>query len=617
MTLPADSLASQKSALFVWSVWAFMLLAALVLARWYGTTTFPQSDELWALYDAGPGIHFDWLWQPWAEHRIPLAKLIWKGVLQLTDYDFRFGNFLTVLALAGVAFAMVRVARALRGRTIAADAFFPLALLSFGQAQVFLWWWQVNHVLAPVTASVLLLLLLLRGNTLGVGQAILFGGGLVLLGVSGPGGLPYVLVLGSWLGLWAANQWPGLAGGERCYALLALAFTGVALVLVVAHFVDYTPYFPTNDPTDLSAWPPSPGLLASAVTVLEVLALSLGAATKSFAPYWGLAVLFLVIASVAVLARTWIANLEARPRALGQLLFLGAPATLILVIAQSRAGMGRDYIYQGHYLTLMLPMLCSLYFVWEFVPKPWGRIVQYVMCAVLVGLLPLNLQHGALVGAGLQRRVAAFELDLGRGVPASVLAERHFTSDLVPRAEQITEILESHKRNGIGIFVRMRDDPVSRVAVVSAEPDALDGVTWRAGTASTVAGAAGEGSLTFVLPETRHVYAIRLRYTYVKTANPWPTLRVFWRHSSREDFTGRDPARMERQVSATTPGPDQPTWALIDGKIRTDAIIRTERTLTAWVDATIDEFRLYPESGPFEFRLPKIELLVPPSIPPA
>ena len=129
--------------------------------------------------------------------------------------------------------------------------------------------------------------------------------------------------------------------------------------------------------------------------------------------------------------------------------------------------------------------------------------------------------------------------------------------------------------------------------------------------------AAGESSLTFVLPESRHVYAIRLRYTYVKTANPWPTLRVFWRHSSREDFTDRDPALMERQVSATTPGPDQPTWALIDGKIRTDAILRAERTLTAWVDATIDEFRLYPESGPFEFRLPEIELLLPPSIPPA
>jgi hypothetical protein len=68
--------------------------------RTYGTRTFPQADELWALYDAGPRIHAQWLWTTWAEHRIPLAKLIWQTVLQLTDYDFRAGDFLIVAALA-------------------------------------------------------------------------------------------------------------------------------------------------------------------------------------------------------------------------------------------------------------------------------------------------------------------------------------------------------------------------------------------------------------------------------------------------------------------------------------------------------------------------------------
>jgi len=39
--------------------------------------------------------------------------------------------------------------------------------------------------------------------------------------------------------------------------------------------------------------------------------------------------------------------------------------------------------------------------------------------------------------------------------------------------------------------------------------------------------------------------------------------------------------------------------------------VRADRSLTIWVDATIDQFRFYPESGPCEFRLSKIELLVP------
>ena len=104
-------------------VWAVLLIGGLSLVRRYGTRTLPQNDEVWALYEAGPGIHLDWLWKTWAEYRIPLAKLIWKSVLELTDYDFRTGNFLTVLALATLAFAMIWTARKIRGRTIIADAF--------------------------------------------------------------------------------------------------------------------------------------------------------------------------------------------------------------------------------------------------------------------------------------------------------------------------------------------------------------------------------------------------------------------------------------------------------------------------------------------------------------
>jgi len=87
------SLASLTVVVFIW---ASMLVVALGVVYRYGTRTLPQYDEVWALYDSGPGIHIDWLWKTWAEHRIPLAKLIWKSVLQWTSYDFRAGNFLTV-----------------------------------------------------------------------------------------------------------------------------------------------------------------------------------------------------------------------------------------------------------------------------------------------------------------------------------------------------------------------------------------------------------------------------------------------------------------------------------------------------------------------------------------
>jgi len=98
---------SGKSLFAVLLIWALMFLGGLSLIWWYGTKTLPQNDELWALYDSGPNIHLKWLWKPWAEHRIPLAKLIWKVVLQLTGYDFRAGNFLTISALAVTALAMI------------------------------------------------------------------------------------------------------------------------------------------------------------------------------------------------------------------------------------------------------------------------------------------------------------------------------------------------------------------------------------------------------------------------------------------------------------------------------------------------------------------------------
>jgi hypothetical protein len=64
-------------------------------------------------------------------------------------------------------------------------------------------------------------------------------------------------------------------------------------------------------------------------------------------------------------------------------------------------------------------------------------------------------------------------------------------------------------------------------------------------------------------------------------------------------------------LSSIVPGPNQPTWALIDSKIQTNAKIRTERTLTIWVDADIDQFRIYPDGAPCDFRLSKVQVLTP------
>jgi hypothetical protein len=584
----------RMSTLLVASVWTAILAVALDLVYRYGTRTLPQNDEVWVLYDSGPGIHLHWLWSTWAEHRIPLAKLIWKGVLELTGYDFRFGNFLTVLALGAVAGAMMWTARKIRGRTILADSFFPLAIINLGQAQVFLWWCSVNHVLAPIVAMLLLAALVLYGNDLNSAHILWIGVALVVLVLCGSDGLPYVAVLAVWL------FWIGI---KREYGAWVFLPSVIALVLLAAYFANYTPYFPVNDPPTVPSWPPPAGLYGSTIASLQILGAGLGVATKSYALVWGFGVFLLGFITAAVLIHRALKHPADRFRTLGLLSFLIASAVLVFFIGRFRAGMGLDYIYQGQYLILVVPALCCMYFAWEIRGGIPARLIQWGLVFVLAVLLPLNSRAAVRIGHDIQQKTTAFERDVRKGVPASVLAERYFASDVVPRPEKLTMILKDHKSNHIGIFKDIRNDPPEHVQTIDTATAVLDGITLHDRIASSALEHDTLPSLTWTLTQPRHVYAIRLRYAYIQAAKAWPTLRAYWRNSAIQEFS--DSAAFFSTVS----GPDQPTWALIDGKIRTDVKVRSERTLTIWIDSEIDQFRICVEPA-CEVRFSTIELLV-------
>jgi hypothetical protein len=341
---------------------------------------------------------------------------------------------------------------------------------------------------------------------------------------------------------------------------------------------------------------------------VEILGLGFGTATKSYAIPWGLLILAIGLASAAMQFSKLSARSEERSRALGFLAFLGAAAVLVATIARSRAAMGLDYIYQGHYLTLLGPLLCCLYFIWDIRGGRLARWVQYGMVLILCTLLPLNLKHAVDVGNDLQAKAIAFERDVRSNVPAFILAERHFASDVVPRADKLSQIIREHKKNGIGIFQQVRDDFSFRINNLEIESAALEKAAVHAGVLQIAFDNLRKNPPTFSLSEPQHVFAIRLRYAYVKTQNAWPSMRVYWRNSMLEDFE-ENTGVGQRELVSIVAGPDQPTWALVDGKVRTDAKVRRERTLTVWVDAIIDQFRIYPDSAPCEFQLSRIELI--------
>jgi hypothetical protein len=88
----------------------------------------------------------------------------------------------------------------------------------------------------------------------------------------------------------------------------------------------------------------------------------------------------------------------------------------------------------------------------------------------------------------------------------------------VPRAEELDRILRDHKANGIGIFGEIRDDPPFRIETLGVEAAVLDRMTLHGRVVSSTADG-NTSSLTFTLPEPRHIYAIRLQYAYLKTAS--------------------------------------------------------------------------------------------------
>src|SRR5262249_55062580 len=78
--------------LFVWGVWALMLLALLGYIREYGGN-LPGWDEWYVVpYLVGEQpLTASWLWSasPQTEQRIPLTRLILVGLARLTGCDFR------------------------------------------------------------------------------------------------------------------------------------------------------------------------------------------------------------------------------------------------------------------------------------------------------------------------------------------------------------------------------------------------------------------------------------------------------------------------------------------------------------------------------------------------
>src|SRR5262249_49186788 len=98
---PAGPVGFDRGAqIFVWSVWALVVLAATTFVIRYGRN-FPKDDDF-ALTEMLAGkqpLTLSWLWAQHNEHRIAVPKLLHVALLRLTNGDFRAGTYFNLFVL--------------------------------------------------------------------------------------------------------------------------------------------------------------------------------------------------------------------------------------------------------------------------------------------------------------------------------------------------------------------------------------------------------------------------------------------------------------------------------------------------------------------------------------
>ncbi len=542
----AAKLRDRGPVIVVLLVWFAMLSAALVLVAIYGSNV-PSWDD-WDMVPAVTGhqpVTFQWLWSQHNEHRVPVPRLAYLALMHLIALDFRVGMYFNVLATAALALAMVLTIRRVRGHSSYFDSFVPVVLLNWSQGPSFLWCWQVQFYASMLLAGVVLILVVRTRPRPKLSLGMTIGICLCLLPLCGANGVGLVPALALWVGYTAFLYWStGTFAGRRDAVILGL-FAGTAILLVSFYFIGYhrVPYHPSTH---------NPLVMLKTATQFLTMGFGPGVVGLSFIQrspmrFWSIicaAVTGLFLLTSWMLLTIWRKQPDERPRAAGLLLFLVAMASLAVGLSMRRDG------FEIRYVTLSVPALCAVYFVWSLygAPRLQNAIRAILLATALIVLVP-NTLWGLRYARDLRTHLAAFEADMAAGLSPSQLIHRH-ADYLHPHHLVILDYLPMLREGQVGTFRQLRDDPVFQEISLPLAPVELHAMEWDNGVARATAANAW---LTFELPEDVQTSAIRLRYTYSNHKGTEPYLAIYWKSSDQPDFS-------EGSYSKYSPTGDRANW---------------------------------------------------------
>ncbi|MDB5306135.1 MAG: hypothetical protein JWO38_337 [Gemmataceae bacterium] len=566
---------------FVWTVWAAMLLLALVYVGKFSSRV-PFFDD-WTLVPVLTGaepLTPAYLWAPFNEHRVPLPKLVLYALGRLSGFDFRAGMVLNVLLLGGLSFAMLRTVGRMRGCLHFADAFFPLVVLSLAQWECFLIEYALNLVGSTVCAGAFLVLLAGADPHVLPRQAVRMAVCLVLLPLFGASGLVLVPALAVWLAFVGVLHGRAADAAVRRQGRLVLGLVAGALLLSGLYFVGLPPPSPG---------PRSPTAADTLMRGLQVLGMLFGAAALPGAPLKTVVVPMVLLAGGGVWLAAWRRQPHERVVLLGWLAFLLAMGCLVAAVAHGRS----DYLGQTpfvpRYATLLLPLGCCVYFLWARYGgvSTAGASRMALMLLAAVMFAP-NLQAAFESGRFRRRALRNFEADLACRLPPAFMAERGagrvFPAD---QQEDVAGYIRNLRDSHTAAFRCLPEDLPVGVVAVPASAFSLRDMIFSGGVARPVG---GDPALTIALPRARFVCAIRLHYAYTNSAGTADYFELSWQNDARAPSeAGRSRILLEAHPGAG------------------------ERTITVWVNERIDCLRMVPTIKMFALKLRAVELLVPES----
>jgi hypothetical protein len=573
-----------SGAVIAWAAWAAALLAALLFVRHFGSNvpSWDDWDMIPVLTHRQP-VDWNWLWSQHNEHRVPLPRLVFLGLDRLFGVDMRVTMYFDVLMMAAVAAAMITTAVRLRGRASATDAFFPIALLSLGQAANLLWGWQLQFFASVVIACVALLAIVQAGVNLSPTRAALTVGlCTLLLPLCGANGLAMVPALAAWpLALAilpeARTGTRGARGNPWLLAVGLLPFVLTVIYLVGWHPVPYHPR--------------SHGVLPTLRTALKALTIGLGPAMRDIWPLSGLVTLGVMIASALVLVRVWREQESERARAGGLAIFLIALSGLALAL-----GLGRDG-FETRYDTLTLPVWCGIAFVWLLYGKPTRFGMPAALASAALLATPGNIGFGLEYARELRGQLGGFERDMTAGVPLHLLLHR-YSSWLHPHEDVPGRYLPMLRDAGVAGYTNLREDSTIHAISLDLHPSTTVDLVWRHDSTARVEGS--NARLVFDLPHERFVTGLRLRYRYQSDNGKLPYIAIQWKPDSQHKFD-------RQRYYKYSPTGDHANWK----RGTWDTINDSATTMTVWICDTVHQIAITPDFRPALFHIDELSLLEP------